>query len=115
MKYTERQDQLWPEIIRIIFKSKHFGFYPLDSNIQDICDTKLANSTPETYSYMLTYDEKLDILETIVDGLHELDEFRNFLNQRIDEKSSYNKQKIDIYAEIKQLENQKSELIKEHA
>lgn len=47
--------------------------------------------------------------------MHDLDEFRSFLNSRLEEKSSYNKQKMDIYVEIKQLENQKSELIKEHA
>jgi hypothetical protein len=39
----------------------------------------------------MTYNDKLDILETIVDGLHDLDEFRSFLNTRLDEKSSYNK------------------------
>lgn len=44
-----------------------------------------------------------------------MDEFRQFLNQRVEEKSSYNKQKIEIYAEIKQLEGQRQELIKEHA
>lgn len=75
----------------------------------------MANSTPDTYSSVLTYDEKLDILETVVDGIHDLDDLRVFLNIRLEEKSSYNKQKIDIYAEIKQLENQKSELIKENA
>jgi hypothetical protein len=61
----------------------------------------LAKSTPKTYGNILTYDEKLDILELLVDGLHDLDEFRTFLNLRVEEKSSYNKQKIDIYAEIK--------------
>lgn len=80
-----------------------------------ICDSKLANCTPETYSSTLTLDEKLEILEVIVDGLHDLDEFRNFLNVRLEEKSSFNKQKLEIYAEIKTLEVEKAELIKEHA
>jgi hypothetical protein len=43
-------------------------------------------------------------LETLVDGLHDLDEFKDFLNQRVEERSSFNKQKMDIYSEIKQLE-----------
>jgi len=37
----------------------------------------------------------------MVDSVHDLDDFRSFLNARLEEKSSYNKQKIDIYAEIK--------------
>lgn len=40
---------------------------------------------------MLSYEDKLDILETLIDGIHDLDEFRGFLNKRIEEKSSYNK------------------------
>lgn len=50
---------------------------------------------------MLTYDEKVELLEMLIDGLHDLDDFRSFLNQRVEERSSYNKQKMDIYAEIK--------------
>ena len=36
--------------------------------------------------------------------MHEYDEFRLFLNSRIEEKSGYTKQKMELYAEIKQLE-----------
>ena len=115
IKYFDKYDVLWPEMIRIILKSKKFDFHPLEEKVRLICDSKLANCTPETYSAILTLDEKLEILEMIVDGLHDLDEFRNFLNVRLEEKSSYNKQKLEIYAEIKALEVEKAELIKEHA
>ena len=54
------------------------------------------------------------MLETIVDGLHDMNSFKEFLNQRMEEKSAFNKQKMDIYAEIKTLEGQKQEYIKEH-
>lgn len=79
-----------------------------------ICD-KLAGCRPETYGVALTYEEKVELLCFLIDNVHELDEFRSFLNSRLEEKSSYNKQKMDIYAEIKQLETQKQELIKEHS
>jgi len=50
---------IWPELVRLILKcEKKFDFFPLDENISKICE-KLANSTPDTYSYLLTYDEKL--------------------------------------------------------
>jgi len=49
----------------------------------------------------LSYDEKSELLEALIDGIHDLDDFRSFLNQRVEEKSSFNKQKMDIYAEIK--------------
>ena len=62
---------------------------------------------PETYSQSLSYEQKLELLETLVDGVHDLDDFKNFLNQRLEERSSYNKQKMEIYAEIKTLEQQK--------
>lgn len=115
IKYVEKPELVWPEMIRLILKSqKNFDFYPLDQQMQEICD-KLCSCTPEKYNSLFTYEEKSILLETLIDGIHDLDDFRNFLNQRVEEKSSYNKQKIEIYAEIKQLENQKQELIKDHA
>eukprot|EP00351_Strombidinopsis_sp_SopsisLIS2011_P003528 CAMPEP_0116887354 /NCGR_PEP_ID=MMETSP0463-20121206/21786_1 /TAXON_ID=181622 /ORGANISM="Strombidinopsis sp, Strain SopsisLIS2011" /LENGTH=66 /DNA_ID=CAMNT_0004549855 /DNA_START=556 /DNA_END=756 /DNA_ORIENTATION=- len=42
-------------------------------------------------------------------------EFRTFLNQRIEEKTVQYKQKMDIYAEIKELEKKQQEILKEHA
>ena len=75
--------------------------------MKKICDEKLSNCVPETYSQSLTYDEKILVLETIVDGLHDLNSFKDFLNTRMEEKSAFNKQKMDIYAEIKTLEGQK--------
>jgi hypothetical protein len=56
----------------------------------------------------------LEVLEAIVDGLHDLNNFKEFLNQRMEEKSAYNKQKMDIYAEIKVIDGQRQEFIKEH-
>lgn len=77
---------------------------PLTQKITNICDNKLANCLPETFPQALTYDEKLELLEVIVDGLHDLNEFKTFLNLRIEERSVFNKQKMDIYSEIKGLE-----------
>jgi len=52
---------------------------------------KLGACRPETYSSMLSYDEKVELLTFLVDSIHDLDEFRSFLNTRLEEKSSYNK------------------------
>ena len=59
--------------------------------MRKIVDEKLSNCVPETYSSTLTFDEKLEVLETIVDGLHDLNNFKEFLNQRMEEKSVFNK------------------------
>lgn len=67
-------------MLRIILRSeKNFAFSPLDPHIESICE-KLTNCTPEHYSHMLTYDEKSELLEVLIDGIHDLDDFRNFLN-----------------------------------
>lgn len=70
----------WPELIRIILKSKSFSFLPLSGLLETLCDEKLAGCLPETYPSRLTYDEKLTLLETLVDGLHTLEDFKSFLN-----------------------------------
>lgn len=90
-KNIDKPDILWPELIRLILKSsKKFDFYPLDDSVSAICE-KLYSCTPETYSSLLSYDEKSELLEALIDGIHDLDDFRLFLNQRVEEKSSFNK------------------------
>ena len=79
-KQVEKLDKIWPGMLRIILRSeKNFDFAPLDPHIESICE-KLTNCTPEHYSHMLTYDEKSELLEVLIDGIHDLDDFRNFLN-----------------------------------
>ena len=105
--FEEGESQHWPELLRIVMKSKRFSFNPLSDQVRKICDEQLSSCVPETYSQSLSYEQKLELLETLVDGVHDLDDFKNFLNQRLEERSSYNKQKMEIYAEIKTLEQQK--------
>lgn len=52
---------------------------------------KLQICTPETYNTVFTYEEKVELLSFLVDCVHDIDDFRTFLNSRIEEKSSYNK------------------------
>jgi hypothetical protein len=46
------------------------------------------------------------LLSTLIDTVHDLNEFRSFLTKRQDQKSGYNKEKMDVYATIKELEQQ---------
>jgi len=64
---------------------------PLSKKMAIICDEKLANCHSESITTVLTYDEKLEVFETLIDGLHDLNEFKTFLNQRIEERSGFNK------------------------
>jgi len=84
----------------VLASTKRFDFLPLDDDMAKITD-KLSGCRPETYATKLTYDDKVELLAFLIDSVHDLDEFRQFLNQRLEEKSSYNKQKMDIYVEIK--------------
>jgi len=45
--------------------------------------------------------------------MHDLDSFRQFLNKRLDDKSSLFKQKNDLHAVIKAIEQEKQEAIVE--
>lgn len=52
------------------------------------------------------------MLLTLIDLVYELTAFRNFLNQRIEEKTGYNKQKMEMQSQIKQLELEQQTLVK---
>lgn len=69
---------------------------------------------PDTFSNLISYADKLELLQYLIDMVHDLDEFRSFLNKRIEEKSQLTKQKQDILSEIRQFENSKQDLIREH-
>jgi len=54
-------------------------------------------------------------MTVMIDGIHDTDAFRRSLNDRIEEKSSFNKEKIEVYQAIRQLEQEQQELVKKHA
>jgi hypothetical protein len=50
---------------------------------------KLGSVAPNSYAWSLTYAEKVDMLLLLVDFVHDLDSFRQFLNSRIEDRSVY--------------------------
>ncbi len=99
-------------MIRILFKSKRYSFLRLSGLLETHFDEKLAGCLPETYPTLFTYDEKLSLLEILIDGVHDLELFRSFLTTQLEEHSAFNRQKMELNAELKSLEAQKSDLLK---
>ena len=60
--------------------------------------TKLIGLKPCDYITTFTYDEKVTLLTVLIDNIHDTNEFRMFLNKRIEVKAVYNKEKMDVYA-----------------
>lgn len=75
----------------------------LDPYIYDLL-RKVGALTPQNYTYKLSFKEKVDLLLYLVDSIHDLDKFRQFLNRRLEDKSSLFKQKNDLHADIKKIE-----------
>lgn len=86
------RDKLWPELIRLLVihsDERH------DLEIESLKDYSYMNElfrrvgalTPQSYSYSLSYREKVDLLLFLVDNIHDLDSFRQFLNRRLEDKS----------------------------
>ena len=75
---------------------------------------KLSGMKQSDYITKLSYNEKVTLLTVLIDNIHDSNEFRAFLNNRVEAKSVFNKEKMEIYGEIKALEQQQSELVKSH-
>ena len=73
---------------------------------------KLSGLKPSMYIETLTYEEKVTLLTVIIDNIHDTNEFRLFLNKRIENKAVYNKEKMDIYLQIRELEGRQAEMMK---
>jgi hypothetical protein len=110
----EGKENLWPEIVRIIFI--HFiGEQPeIEPDLLPLAK-KLKLTKPESYVSEFSQGEKTTLLMNLISLVHDLDSFRTHLNSRNEEKSGYNKQKQDILGEIKQMDKDKEEIIKKNA
>jgi len=71
-------------------------FGPFDEQVTQI-STKLAGARPHTYMTRLDYKEKVTLLTVMIDCIHQTNEFRMFLNKRNDDKSAYNREKMELY------------------
>ena len=67
---------------------------------------KLSDLEPGSFNNVFKFEEKVVLLSILIDTVHDLNEFRSFLTKRQDQKSGYNKEKMDVYATIKELEQQ---------
>ena len=52
------------------------------------------------------------VITVLIDCIHKSNEFRLFLNKRVEDKSAFNKEKMDIYQQIRDLETKQAEFIK---
>ena len=107
-KLIDNKEEVWPEIIRLVLKYKLDDGEDLGPNTATIegIIQKMVGLRPCQYCITLTYDEKLCLLTTMIDGIHDTDDFRKFLNERVEDKSSINKEKIEVYQAIRQLETE---------
>jgi hypothetical protein len=109
IKNDPNKDQIWTEMIRILVlhmddqDNGDLDTEGLDPYIAQLLK-RVGALTPSTYTYFLTYKEKVDLLLYLVDAIHDLDKFRQFLNKRLEEKSTLFKQKTDLHSEIKKIE-----------
>jgi len=116
MKLNEDPEQLWPEYIRLLLSHSDERHdidleSPKDGPYLSELLKKVGALTPKTDTWSLTYKEKIDILLFLIDIIHDLDTFRQFLNKRLDDKSVIFKQKNDLYSDIKKIELEKQETI----
>ena len=75
---------------------------------------KLSGMKQCDYVTKLSYNEKVTLLTVLIDNIHDSNEFRAFLNNRVEAKSVFNKEKMEIYGEIKSLEAAQAEFVKSH-
>jgi len=84
----------WPEALRLLLlHSDERLDFDLESlgNSDEVSELlrKLGSTAPNSYSWTMTYGEKIEVLLLLVDFVHDLDSFRHFLTSRIEDRSVY--------------------------
>jgi len=99
-KLIDNKNEVWPEITRLVllYKIEQDGedFGPNRETVDSLLG-KLIGLRPTQYHTTLTFEEKVCLMTVLIDGIHDTDAFRKFLNDRVEEKSSFNKEKIEVY------------------
>ena len=62
------------------------------------------------YLETFNYEERVTLLTVLIDNIHDTNEFRMFLNKRIENKAVFNKEKMDYYMQIRELESKQAEM-----
>ena len=89
----EDPEKIWPEMIRLLnahADERHevdLEVFEENSYISELLK-KVGSCTPQSFTWTLTYKEKIDLLLFVVDRMHDLVSFREFLNKRLDEKTT---------------------------
>jgi len=87
---TEGKEQLWPELVRLIFLHFIKQQPELEIDLKDLCKL-LANCKTSSFQEDFSYLQKTAILMNLISLTHDLDVFRHHMNERSDEKTGYNK------------------------
>ena len=114
-KLISDKSKLWPEIVRMILiyaKSEDPDvFGPFEEELNTI-QHKLIGIKPADFTTNFTTNEKVTLFTVLIDCIHETNEFRLFLNKRVEDKSTHNKEKMEVYQQIRDLETKQQEFIK---
>lgn len=116
-KICEEKEALWPELCRLVLLQRledslvdsdeepdyEETFGPGGPVMKSIME-RLQGLKPQDYNTEFTYDEKILLLTCLIDGVHDLKAFVSILQQRVEEKTLYNREKMEIYQAIKVLE-----------
>ena len=86
-----------------------FAFGPYEEKMKTIL-RKLSGLKPCMYLETFNYDERVTLLTVLIDNIHDTNEFRMFLNKRIENKAVFNKEKMDYYMQIRELESKQAEM-----
>ena len=115
-RLVPEKEAMWPELCRLILMQRleemnpdmgddeqldyEEAFGPQGPLLESIMK-RLTGLKPPQFNSVFNYTEKVALLATLVDGVHDLRSFASILHQRVEEKTAFNKEKIDIYQAIR--------------
>lgn len=100
-------ETLWPEALRLLLR---FSVYQPERD-KAVLDSLLAECTPCTFNAVFGEQQKLSLLEAVVNALHKIHHFPEHLEHRLDKLEGVHAKVKEHKAEIKAILKEK----KEHA
>lgn len=110
-KLIEDKENVWPELCRLVLQHRVEETNPdlADDDEPDYEETfgpsgpvlesvmqRLAGLKPAQFNQTFTYEEKIALFSAMISGVHDLRSFASILSQRVEEKTAFNKEKMEI-------------------
>jgi hypothetical protein len=103
----------WIEVLKIVILSKSFDFMST-VDLKNLANKIKHDVNPKNFNILLTYEEKIQLLEYLVNSSFDFGLVRDSIKETLDKKAELKRRKFELEGELRELELKMKEISMEN-